>query len=103
MEGNAAIFNDAAVLVSAGAAAVSAICAYLSRKPSRRDMVDTLKLEIMQMVYTTEGRNRWVNMVHNSEVYDDYFGPNPESLAVLLSPKYQKKSGSISSFLLWKS
>ena len=91
MEGDATIFNDAAVLVSAGAAAVSAICAYLSRKLSRRDMVDTLKLEILQMVYTTEGRNRWVDMVHNSEVYEDYFGPNPESLAVLLPRKYRKK------------
>ena len=54
-------------------------------------MVDTLKLEILKMVYTTEGRNSWVSVVHNSEVYEDYFGPNPESLAVLLPCEYQKK------------
>ena len=58
-------FNVIVLLFSTGAAVVSAICAYLSRKPSRRDMVDTLKLEILQTVYTTEGRNHWINMVHN--------------------------------------
>ena len=82
-------------LISAAAAAVSAIFAGLafqfSRIPSRRDMVDTLKVEILRIVYTTEGRNSWVSVVHNSEVYEDYFGPNPESLAVLLPRKYRNK------------
>lgn len=91
MDGNTTIFNDAAVFLSAGAAVVSAICAYLSQKPSRRDMIDILKVEILQVAYTEEGRDSWVNIVHNSEVYEDYFGPNPESLAVLLSRKYRKK------------
>ena len=81
--------------VSAAAAVVSAIFAGLafmfSRKPSRRDVVDTLKIEILRLVYTTDGRNSWVDVVHNSEVYEDYFGPNPESLVVLLPRKYRNK------------
>ena len=79
--------------VSAAAAVVSAIFAGLafmfSRKPSRRDVVDTLKIEILRLVYTTDGRNSWVDVVHNSEVYEDYFGPNPESLVVLLPHEYR--------------
>ena len=89
MDINATIF---AVFLSAGAAVISAICAVLARKPSRRDMLDILKVEILRVVYTTEGRDRWVTQVHNSSVYaEDYFGPDPESLAVVLPRKYRRK------------
>lgn len=85
------VFNVIVLFLSTGAAVVSAVCAYLARKPSRRDMVDILKIEILRVTYTEEGRDSWVNVVHNSEVYGDYFGPDPESLAVVLPRKYQKK------------
>ena len=50
------VFNVIVLLFSTGAAVISAICAYLARKPSRRDMVDTLKLEILRVVSTLEGQ-----------------------------------------------
>ena len=57
MEGNATIFNNAAVLVSAGAAVVSAFFAGLaflfSRKLSTREMIDILKAEIL-VIFTSQ-------------------------------------------------
>ena len=60
MEGNAIIFGNAAVLVSAGAAAVSAVSALLtllfSRKLSTREMIDILKAEIL-VIFTSQQRH----------------------------------------------
>lgn len=52
------------VRVSTLAAAVSAVCALLtflfSRKRSRRDMVDILKIEILRVVSSVQGREVWI-------------------------------------------
>ena len=96
MEGNATVFNDFAVLVSAGAAAISAISALLaflfSKKLSRRDMVDTLKIEILRLVSSVQGREVWIK-------YHRYYlthtggrsGPTARTLAGLLGRKYKKE------------
>ena len=96
MEGNATIFNDAAVLVSASAAAVSAFFAGLaflfSKRVSRREMVDTLKLEILLVVSVVEGRKTWITMVNISKRYEGGgVGPRVERLAGLLGVMYQSK------------
>ena len=61
IEGNTTIFGDTAVLVSAGAATISATCALLtflfSRKLSRRDMVDILKIEILRVVSSVQANS----------------------------------------------
>ena len=96
MEGNATIFNDAAVLVSAGAAAISAFFAGLaflfSKRVSRREMVDTLKLEILLLVSVVEGREAWIEMVNTSKIYEGGgVGPRVNRLAGLLGVIYQSK------------
>ena len=82
--------------ISACAAVVSAICALLtylfSRRPSRREMVDILKLEILRVIFDPESREGWLTNVHNSTVYDDGFGPRSETLASLLPRKYRRKN-----------
>jgi len=97
--------TDPAVLVSAGAAAVSAICALLaflfSRKLSRRDMVDLLKIEILQVVSSVQGRDAWIKTAALSKMYDGGgVGPRTDRLAGLLGSKYQKKNGYGLSLLL---
>ena len=95
MEGNTAIFNDAAVLVSAGAAAIGALCALLtfllSRKLSRREMVDILKFEILRVVSTLKGRNKWGDTVDESYYKENkQIGVSIKPLSGLLEPKYQE-------------
>lgn len=74
MSENTAIFNDAAVLVSAGAAAISALCAFLtflfSRRMSRRDMVDILKIEILETVSSVQGRSAWGTAAKTSQILE---------------------------------
>ena len=89
------IYINVAVLISASAAAVSAICALLtflfSRKLSRRDMVDTLKLEILRVVSTLKGRNKWRDTVEESYYKENkHIGVSIKSLSGLLEPEYQK-------------
>ncbi len=61
-----AFFNDP-VRVSTTAAAISALTALLtylsSKKLSRRDMVDILKVEILEVVSSAHGRNAWFKML----------------------------------------
>ena len=85
------IFNVVVILFSTGAALVSAYCAYLSRKPSRRDMVDTLKLEILRLVSTIEGRNKWRNAVKESYHENGQIGASIRVLTGLLGPDYQEE------------
>ena len=86
-----AIFNVVVLLFSTGAALVSAYCAYLSRKSSRRDMVDTLKLEILRLVSTIEGRKKWKDTVNKSYYKEnDHIGASIEPLAGLLDSKYHE-------------
>ena len=85
------VFNVIVLLFSTGAAIVSAICAYLARKPSRRDMVDTLKLEILRVVSTLEGRKKWLDAVRKSYYEENnHGGTSIEPLAELLDSDYQK-------------
>ena len=96
MEENTAIFNNAAVLISAGAAAVSAICALLaflfSRRMSRREMVDLLKIEILQVVSSAQGRDIWIKMIAISGANENEVrGIKVDGIAGLLGSKYKKK------------
>lgn len=99
MEDQTAIFNNAAVLVSAGAAGISAVCALLtfvfylfSRKKSRREMVDILKLEILQVVSNVQGREAWITAAAISRQYEGGgVGPRIDRLASLLGIIYQSK------------
>ena len=85
------VFNVMVLLFSTGAAVVSAVCAYLARKPSRRDMVDTLKLEILRVVSTIEGRKKWVDTVNESYYKENkHIGTSIKPLAELLDPDYRK-------------
>ena len=89
--------TDAAVLVSAGAAAISAVCALLtflfSRRKSRREMVDVLKVEILQVVASVQGRIVWIETVRFSAYHEGGgIGANTQSLAKLLPRKYRRKS-----------
>ena len=93
---DATIFSDAAVLVSAGAAAVSAFFAGLaflfSKRVSRREMVDTLKLEILLLVSVVEGREAWITMVNISKRYEGGgVGPRVDRLAGLLGVRHQSR------------
>ena len=76
MEEVVTYFKDP-VHVSASAAAISAICALLtfliylfSRQPSRREMVDILKIEILKIVSSVERREIWVQVEALSRVYE---------------------------------
>ena len=96
MEKNLIIPTNAVVLISAGAAAISAISALLaflfSRRLSRRDMVDILKIEILRVVSSVQGREVWIK-------YHRYYlthtggrsGPTARTLAGLLGRKYKKE------------
>ena len=84
------------VRVSALAAAVSAFCALLtflfSRKPSRRDMVDILKVEILQVVSSAQGKDIWTKMVSISGAYEDgVSGIRVDGIASLLSRNVENK------------
>ena len=89
-------FNVDASFISAVAAAISAVFAGLvflfSRRLSRREMVDALKLEILRVVSSVQGRHDWQLMVMNSTIHEGGgVGPIAETLAVLLPRKYRKK------------
>ena len=85
------------VYVSAAAAALSALCALLtflfallSRRVSRREMVDTLKLEILLLVSVVEGKEAWIKMVNISKRYEGGgVGPRIDRLAGLLGVMYK--------------
>ena len=94
MEGNTTVFNDVALLVSVGAAisAMSALLAFLySSKLSRRDMVDILKIEILRVVSSVQGREVWIKH-HRYYLTSTGFrsGPTARTLAGLLGRKYKK-------------
>ena len=96
MEGNTSIFNDAAVLMSAGAAAVSAFFAGLaflfSRRLSTREKIDILKAEILRFVSIVENRQAWVTMGILSRQIEGWgIGPDVRSLADFLGAKYKKE------------
>lgn len=78
------------------AAAVSAVCALLtflfSRKRSRRDMVDILKIEILRVFSSVQGREVWIK---EHRLYLTYTGgrsgPTARRLVGLLGKRYKKK------------
>ena len=89
-------FNVDASFVSAVAAAISAVFAGLaflfSRRPSRRDMIDILKIEILQIVSSVKSRKRWIETIGRSMYLEGAgLGPRAGSLAACLGPKYQKR------------
>ena len=85
------VFNVIVLLFSTEAAIVSAVCAYLARKPSRRDMVDTLNLEILRVVSTIEGRNKWRDTVKESYHENSQIGASIRVLIGLLGLDYQEQ------------
>ena len=96
MEENVTSLAHTAVFISAVAAAISAFLAGLaflfSRRVSRREMVDILKLEILKVVSTVQGREAWLTMVAVSQRYDGAgVGPRMDRLAGLLGVMYQSK------------
>ena len=55
-------------------------------------MVDILKLEILQVVSTVQGRDAWIKMVAISQMYEGGGGgPRMDRLAGLLGVIYQSK------------
>ena len=55
-------------------------------------MVDILKLEILQVVSTTQGRAAWIEMVNISQTLEGGgVGPRIDRLAGLLGGMYQSK------------
>ena len=82
------------VLVSAIAAAVSAMSALLtflfSRKRSRRDRVDILKIEILEKVSHVEGRDLWIKTMSLSAMRVGG-GPRFDDIAKFLGAKYARK------------
>ena len=79
------------------AAAISASCAFLtlfiymfSKRPSRREMVDILKFEILRLVSTLEGRKIWNDTVEKSYRKNGSIGVSLEDLAGLLGTDYQE-------------
>ncbi|MDE0397687.1 MAG: hypothetical protein OXL96_07795 [Candidatus Poribacteria bacterium] len=95
MEENVTILTQTAVFISTAAAAISALFAGLaflfSRRVSRREMVDILKMEILQVVSTVQGREGWLQVVAISRMYDGGAGPRIDRLAGLLGGMYQSK------------
>lgn len=96
MEENVTTLAHTAVFISAVAAAISAFfvgLAFLfSRRVSRRERVDILKLETLQVVSTVQGREAWIKIVTISRMYEGGgVGPRMESLAGLLGIMYQSK------------
>ena len=96
MEENVTTLAHAAVFISTAAAAISAFLAGLaflfSKRVSRREMVDTLKLEILLLVSVVEGREAWITMVNISKRYEGGgVGPRIDRLAGLLGVMYQSK------------
>ena len=83
--------------MSAAAAALSALCALfsflfslLSRRTSRREIVDTLKLEILQVVSTVQGRQGWIKIIQVSTTLEGGgVGPRMDRLAGLLGIMYK--------------
>ena len=88
------VFNIIVLLFSTDAAIASAICAYLARKPSRRDMVDTLNLEILRVVSTIEGRKKWVDTAKKSYHENSQIGA---SIRVLVGLSRKKVDTVVSS------
>ena len=96
MEENVTILTQTAVFISTAAAAISALFAGLaflfSRRVSRREMIDILKLEILQVVSTVQGREAWIKMATISRMYEgEGVGPRIDRLAGLLGVMYQSK------------
>ena len=95
MEENVTNLTQTAVFISTAAAAISALFAGLaflfSRRVSRREMVDILKMEILQVVSTVQGREGWLQVVAISKKYDGGPGPRIDRLAGLLGVMYQSK------------
>ena len=96
MEGNTTDFNNVALLISAGAAAISAISALLAflflRKLSRRDMVDILKIEILRVVSSVQGREIWIKHHRRYLMHTGgHSGPTARTLVELLGRKYKKE------------
>ena len=55
-------------------------------------MVDILKLEILQVVSTAQGREAWIEMATISRIYEGGgIGPRMDRLAGLLGVMYQSK------------
>ena len=55
-------------------------------------MIDILKLEILQVVSTVEGREAWIKMATVSRMYEGGgVGPRIDRLAGLLGVMYQSK------------
>ena len=84
------------VYVSAAVAAMSALCALLtflfSRKPSRRDMVDILKIEILRVVSSVQGREVWIKYHRRYLMHTGgRSGPTARTLVGLLGHKYKKE------------
>ena len=112
-------YFDDPVHVSAAASALSALCALLtflffllSRRISRREMVDTLKLEILQLVSTVQGRQGWKEIIHISTTLEGGgIGPKVDRLAGLLGiitsnpnvPLYSRLKAKLASKLKLKS
>ena len=85
--------NNIAVIISAGAAAISALMALLSflfsRRMSRRDMLDLMEIEMLQVVSSVQGREAWIKIAMGSSMLRGGL-PQVKDLAQLLGKKYQK-------------
>ena len=84
------------VIISTGAAAVSAICAFLSfwfsRKMSERDMLNLVKVEILKVVSSARGQADWIQEMEFSKTFEGGgVGVRVNSLASLLGRKYKRK------------
>ena len=95
MEKIVACFNNP-VWVSTFAAAVSAVCALLtflySRKPSRRDRVDILKLIILEIVSFEDSKELWQYMVNLSKGLEGGgVGPKVNRLAEFIATYTKNK------------
>ena len=91
------VVNDPAVIVSAAAAMISAFFAGLtfmfSRKMSRRDKIDHLKIEILQIVSNAQGRSAWIRTLDELQRFDadgDVRTVRVDALVGLLSHRYHK-------------